>query len=89
MRRRRWARLLLPHFLEHIGGGGIVLAKSVGEIAVDAFVFFFQGNGERENLAFGEAVETAHPSIVMRKARDGFGKDAGALHRGRCCGAAW
>jgi hypothetical protein len=46
---------------------GIVFAKSVGEIAVDAFVFFFQGDGERENLAFGEAVETAHPSLVIQE----------------------
>ena len=61
------ARLLLPHFFEHVGGGGIVFAKSVGEIAVDAFVFFFQGDGERENLAFGEAVETAHSYIVIQE----------------------
>jgi hypothetical protein len=32
------ARLFLPHFFEHAGGSGIGLAKSVGEIAVDAIV---------------------------------------------------
>ena len=61
------ARLLLPHAFEQVGGSGIVFAKSVGEIAVDAFVFFFQGDGESENLAFGEAVETAHSSIVIQE----------------------
>src|ERR1035437_7262085 len=68
------ARLLLPHAFEQVGGSGIVFAKSVGEIAVDAFVFFFEGDGERENRAFGEAIETAHTSIVMREARDGLGE---------------
>jgi hypothetical protein len=57
------ARLLFPHAFEHVGGSGIVFAESIGEIAIDAFVFFFQGDGERENLAFGEAVETAHTHI--------------------------
>ena|GEM_PF-1894105 len=68
------ARLLLPHAFEQVGGSGIVFAKSVGEIAVDAFVFFFEGDGERENRAFGEAIETAHTSIVIREARDGLGE---------------
>ena len=68
------ARLLLPHAFEQVGGSGIVFAKSVGEIAVDAFVFFFEGDGERENRAFGETIETAHTSIVMREARDGLGE---------------
>ena len=61
------AGLLLPHAFEHLGGGRIIFAKAVGEIAVDALVFFFQGNGKGENLAFGEAFETTHPSILMQR----------------------
>ena len=61
------ARLLLPHAFEHIGSGGIVLAKSVGEIAINAFVFFFEGNSESENFAFGETVETAHRPILIQE----------------------
>ncbi len=59
--------LLLPHAFEHLGSGRIVFAKAVGEIAIDAFVFFFEGDREGENLAFGEAIETAHSPIVIQE----------------------
>ena len=61
--------LLLPHTFEHLGGGRIVFAKAVGEIAIDAFVFFFEGDREGEDLAFGEAIETAHSPIVIQECR--------------------
>jgi hypothetical protein len=62
------AGLLFPHAFEHLGGGGIVFAKSIGVIAVDPLVFFFEGDGEGENLTFGEAIEAAHSYIVIQEA---------------------
>ncbi len=34
-------------------------AQSFGKICIDALVFFFQGNGQRENLAFRQLVEVS------------------------------
>ena len=67
MRRRRWpdSSFRMPSNTSAVAG--IVFAKAVGEIAVDALVFFFEGNGKGENLPFGEAFETTHPSILMQR----------------------
>jgi hypothetical protein len=58
-------RLLLPHSFEHLGGSGIVFTKSIRVVTVYALVFFFEGDGEGENLTFGEAIESAHLTIVI------------------------
>jgi len=52
--------LFLTHALEHLGGCGIIFAQAIGEIAVNAFVFFFQSDGEGQDFTFGQAVEIAH-----------------------------
>src|SRR2546425_7921117 len=47
-------------FLEFLRLLRIILAQSVRKVFVDAGVFFFERNGERENFLFGETVEGAH-----------------------------
>ena len=54
------ANFLLGHLLEHLGGGGILLAQAVGEAAIDAAVFFLVGNCKREDLLLGQVGETFH-----------------------------
>jgi len=48
------------HAFEHGGGSREVLAQTFGEIGKDAFIFFFQGNGQRQNLALGKSLEVLH-----------------------------
>jgi hypothetical protein len=60
-------RLLLPHSFEHLGRSGIVFTKSIRVVTVYALVFFFEGDGEGENLTFGEAIESAHLTIVIHQ----------------------
>ena len=60
-------RLLLAHSFEHLGGSGVVFTKSIGVVTVYALVLFFEGDGEGENLTFGEAIESAHPTIVIHE----------------------
>ncbi len=50
-------RLLRLHLLEDHGAGGVGFAQAVGEIAVDAPVFFFERNRQGQNLALGELIE--------------------------------
>ena len=49
--------LLVGHFGEQFGGGGIVLAQALGEIGEDAPVLFFVGDRQGEHLALGKVVE--------------------------------
>ena len=58
------AGLLVAHAFEDGGGGGVVFAQAVDEIGVDALVFLFQGDGQGEDFALGEAVECAHKRLV-------------------------
>ena len=48
------------HAFEYGGGSREVLAQSFGEIGEDAFIFFFQGNGQRQNFALGKSLEVLH-----------------------------
>ena len=50
-------RLLLLHLVEHGRRLRVALAQSVGELAVDAAVFFLERDGEREDLALREIPE--------------------------------
>ena len=58
--RRRCAGFLLAHAVEDRGRGGEILPQTFGVIGVDALVFFFQSDRQRQNLALGEAVEGPH-----------------------------
>ena len=52
--------LFIAHSVKDGGGGGEILFEFMSVIRVDAFVFFFEADGQGENLAVGEAVEAAH-----------------------------
>ena len=45
--------LLFAHIFKQLGGGGIGVAKTIGEVGVYAAVLFLQANGERQNFALG------------------------------------
>ena len=51
---------LLLHAFEDGGGRGELFPQTVGEVGVDALVFLFQRYRQRQDFAFGEAVEIAH-----------------------------
>ena len=51
-------RFLRLHLLEHLGGGWISFAKPVGEIAVNAPVFFLEKNRQCQNFPLGKLLET-------------------------------
>jgi hypothetical protein len=48
------AVLLLRHGLEHFGRGRVLRPQTLGEIVVDAGVFLFQGNRQRQQFLFRE-----------------------------------
>ena len=56
-------RLLLPHAFEHGGGSGIILPQPFGKIGINAFVFFFQGDGQGQYFPFREFFELFHAAI--------------------------
>ena len=56
-------RFLLPHALEHVGGGGIRLAQPVGKVAVDALGVLFPADRQGQHLTLGQAVKTSHSLI--------------------------
>ena len=58
--RAAMADLLLTHLLEDLPRGGEVLAHGLGEIRINAFVFFFQRNGQSKNFFLRQAVEVPH-----------------------------
>ena len=45
------------HFIEDLGRVGIGVAEAVSVIGVDAGIFFFEGDGERQDLALREVAE--------------------------------
>jgi hypothetical protein len=51
---------LVGHLVEDFGGGGVVLAQSLCEAAVDAAVLFLIGDSEREDLLLGEFNKALH-----------------------------
>ena len=50
----------VAHLLEDRGRGRELLPQAFGVVGVDALVFFFEGDGQRQDLAFGKAVESSH-----------------------------
>jgi hypothetical protein len=69
------AGFLFAHRVEHGGGCGKILAQAFGVIGVDALVVFFERDGEREDFAFGQAVEFAHGFRIA------FGRGTGVPRR--------
>src|SRR6266404_4221832 len=65
------SRLFLSHAVEYRSGRGKLLAQSFGKICIDALVFFFQRNGQSENLAFRQLVEVLHGAIGLPMRRLG------------------
>src|SRR5579864_5651053 len=51
------AGLFPDHVLEEFGGGGVLAAETVGEVAIDAGVLLFERNRQREDLALREVIE--------------------------------
>ena len=49
--------LFLDHVLEEFGGGGVLAAQPVGEVAVDASVLLFERDGQREDLSLRQIFE--------------------------------
>jgi hypothetical protein len=54
------AGLLNSHTVEHRRGSREVLLQSVRKIGVHAFVFFLEGNCQRENFALTEVFKGFH-----------------------------
>src|SRR5262245_20802007 len=51
--------LVGPQPAELVGRLRMGLLQARGKVVVDAGIFLFEGNGERQHLAFGEAVEAS------------------------------
>ena len=54
------AALLLGHLLEYFGGVRITRGEVFGEGHVDAAVFLFRGNRDRQHLALGQIGKILH-----------------------------
>ena len=54
------AGFLGAHAIEDGRRGGEGLPQAFGVVGVDALILFFEGDGQSENLAFGEAVKVFH-----------------------------
>src|SRR5579864_7351154 len=52
------SRFLRLHLLEHFGGCWIRLAKTIGEISVNAPVFLFEKNRQRQDFPLGKLLKT-------------------------------
>lgn len=52
-------------------GRGKILAQSFGNVCIHTLVFFFQRNGQSENLAFRQLVEVLHGAIRLPMRRLG------------------
>src|SRR5260221_10519535 len=57
------ADFFFRHFIEYLGGGGILLAQTIGEAAIDAAVFLFIGDRKREDFLLGQIGETFHGGV--------------------------
>jgi hypothetical protein len=52
--------LFLGHAVEDLGRGGEIGANAIREMLVDPRIFFFVGNGERDDLAPGQFRQRLH-----------------------------
>ncbi len=57
--------LFLRHLVEHLGGGGELLAQALGEAAVDAAVLLLVGDGQRQNFLFGQVGKSFHGAPLV------------------------
>ena len=57
------------HFAEHGRTARVFAAQSLGDIDIDATVFFLIGDGEGEDFAFGQIGEVAHDEVFGRLLR--------------------
>ena len=64
--------LLLGHLVEHLGGGGELLAQALGEAAVDAAVLFLVGDGERQHFLLGQIGKSFHGAPLKSSAGGRF-----------------
>ena len=67
------AVLFAAHLLELRGGDGIDGLQSLGEIVVNAGVFFLQGNGQGQDFAFAQALEGSHGVVFFQLRVTHFG----------------
>ena len=61
--------LLFGHLVEHLGGGGELLAQAFGEAAVDAAVLFLVGDGERQHFLLGQVGKFFHEECLSGRRR--------------------
>src|SRR5258708_38237638 len=54
---RAMTRLLGLHLLEHLRRGRVFLPQAIGEVTVDAPVFLFESDRQREDLPLAEVLE--------------------------------
>ncbi len=52
--------LLAAHLVEDCGCGGVVSLEPLRKVAVNAGIFFFEGNGQGQNLLLAEALKGSH-----------------------------
>ena len=62
------AVFFLAQFTEFGGLLGMIFLQAVGEILVDAGVFFLQRDGQRQDFAFAETVEGSHYGTQHKQA---------------------
>src|SRR5436305_1999871 len=67
------------HLFENCGRGRSVRLQSLREVAVNSGVFFFEGNGQGQNLLFAKALKRSHVwlSQVRREIQKIYGEEGG------------
>jgi hypothetical protein len=60
-------RFFRLHFLEHVGGRGVIGAKAIGKVRVDAAVFLLERNRQRQDFSFGQLFKrSGHGTLGAR-----------------------
>jgi hypothetical protein len=57
--------LFLAHALKDLGSLRKILPESFGQIRIDALIFLFESDGQRQNFSFREAVKILHHDLQM------------------------
>ena len=60
----RWRDFLVRHLVEHLGGGGELLAQALGEAAIDAAVLLLVGDGQRQDFLLGQVGKLFHGRVL-------------------------
>src|SRR5260370_20050453 len=72
------AGLLLAHLFKRLGGIRKILAEFLGEIRIDALVFFFQRYGQSQQFPFRQLIEVSHvQALVAPPYWESIGKQSG------------